>query len=239
MRLMLAMANIVQIIISDMGHIVYITFTVFSNFSNLQFVLHILTFSKLLPQWCLNHHFRQGTHSVYKIYSVLKLFEIALCSAPFDFFEITTPMMRLMLAMANIVQIIISDMGHIVYITFTVFSNFSNLQFVLHILTFLKLLPQWCLNHHFRQGTHSVYKIYSVLKLFDFAVCSAHFDFFEITTPVMRIMLTMANIVQIIISDVAQTVYIRLAVFWNFSKLLFVLHVLTFSKLLRRWCASC
>ena len=103
MRLMLAMANIVQIIISDMGHIVYITFKVFSNFSNLQFVLHILTFSKLLPQWCLNHHFRQGTHSVYKIYSVFKLFENALYSAPFDFFEITTPVMRIMLAMANIV----------------------------------------------------------------------------------------------------------------------------------------
>ena len=40
-----------------------------------------------------------------------------------------------------------------------------------------------------------LYKIYSVFKLFEFANCSAHFDFFEITTPVMRIMLTMANIV--------------------------------------------
>ena len=33
------------------------------------------------------------------------------------------------------------------------------------------------------------------LKLFEIAVCFAHFDFFEISTPVMRIMLTMANIV--------------------------------------------
>ena len=40
-----------------------------------------------------------------------------------------------------------------------------------------------------------LYKIYSVFKLFEFAICSAHFDFFEITTPVMRIMLTMANTV--------------------------------------------
>ena len=86
-----------------MAHTVHIRFTVFSNFSKFLFVLHILTFSKLLLQWCLNHHFRPGTHSVYKIYSVLKLFEIAVCSAPFDLFEITTPMMRLMLAMANIV----------------------------------------------------------------------------------------------------------------------------------------
>ena len=46
-----------------------------------------------------------------------------------------------------------------------------------------------------RHGAHSVYKIYSVFKLFQIAVCSAHFDYFEISTPVKRIMLTMANIV--------------------------------------------
>ena len=186
-----------------------------------------------------NHHFRHGTHSVYKTCSVLKLFEIAVCSARFDFFEITTPMMRLILAMADIDQIIISDMGHIVHIRFTVFSNFSNLQFVLHIWTFSKLLPQWCLNHHFRHSAHSVYKIYSVLKLFEIGVCSAPFDFFEITTPMMRLMLAMANIVQIIISDMAHTVYIRFTVFTNFSNLQFVLHVLACSKLLLLWCASC
>ena len=187
----------------------------------------------------LNHHFGHYAHSVYKIYSVSELFEIAVCSGHFDFFEITTPVIRIMLAMANIVQIIISDMGHIVYITFTVFSNFSNMQFVLQILTFSKLLPQWCLNHHFRQGTHSVYKIYSVLKLFEIAVCFAPFDFFEITTPMMRLMLAMANIVQIIISDMAHTVYIWFTVFSNFSNLQFVLHVLACSKLLLLWCASC
>ena len=35
----------------------------------------------------------------------------------------------------------------------------------------------------------------------------------------MRIMVTMLNIVYIIISDIAQTVYIRFTVFSNFSKL--------------------
>ena len=84
-------------------------------------------------------------------------------------------------------------MAHTVYIRFTVLSNFSNLQFVLHILTFSKLLLRWCLNHHFRHSAHSVYKIYSVFELFEFAVRFAHFDFFEITTPVIRIMLAMAN----------------------------------------------
>ena len=62
--------------------------------------------------------------------------------------------MRMMLTMANIVYIIISDIAHTVYIRFTLFSNFSKLQFVF-----------------------------------------SHFDFFEISTLVMRIMLTMANVV--------------------------------------------
>ena len=187
----------------------------------------------------LNHHFGHYAHSVYNIYGVSKLFEIAVCSGHFDFFEITNPVMRIMLTMANIVQIIISEMGHLVYIRFTVFSNFSNLQFVLQILTFSKLLLQWCLNHHFRQGTHSVYKIYIVLKLIEIAVCSAPIDFFEITTPMMRLMLAMANIVQIIISDMGHIVYITFTVFSNFSNLQFVLHVLASSKLLLLWCASC
>ena len=142
----------------------------------------------------LNHHFRNSAHSVYKIYSVFKLFEFAVCSAHFYFFEITTPVMRIMLTMANIVYIIISDIAHTVYIRFTVFSNFSNLQFVLHNWLFRNFYSgdahhvnygKHSLNHHFRHGAHSVYKIYSVFKLFEFAVCSAHFDFFEITTPVI------------------------------------------------------
>ena len=102
----------------------------------------------------LNHHFRHGAHSVYKIYSVFKLFEIAVCFAHFDFFEITTPVMRIMLTMANIFQSTITVMAHTVYIRFS-----------------------------------------SVFKLFEFAVCSAHFEFLEITTPVMHMMLTMTNIV--------------------------------------------
>ena len=85
-----------------MAHTVYIRFTVFSNFSNLQFVLHILPFSNYYSgdahhvnygKHSLNHHFRHGAHSVYQIYSVFKLFEFSVCSAYFDFFEITTPVM--------------------------------------------------------------------------------------------------------------------------------------------------
>ena len=50
------------------------------------------------------------------------------------------------------------------------------------------------LNDQFRHGANSVCKIFSDFKLFEIAVCFAHFDFFEISTPVMRVMLTMVNI---------------------------------------------
>ena len=42
-----------------------------------------------------------------------------------------------------------------------------------------------------------------------------------------------------IISDIAHTVYIKFTVFSNFSKLLFVLHILALMKFLLRWCAPC
>ena len=155
--------------------------------------------------------------------------------------------MRIMLTMANIVKIIISDIAYIVYIRFIVLLNFSKLQFVLHILLLRNFYSpdahhanhgKQRINHHFRHGADSVYKKYSDFKLFEIAVCFAHFDFFEISTLVIRIILTMANIVYIIISYIAHTVYIRFTLFSNFSKLQFVLHILTFSKFLLRWCAS-
>ena len=95
------------------------------------------------------------------------------------------------------------------------------------------------LNHHFQYWTDSVYQIYSVFKLFESAVFSAPLGFYEISTVVMRIMLTMANIVLIIISKIAHAVYIRFNAFWNLSKLQFVLHILAFTKFLLLWCTSC
>ena len=60
---------------------------------------------------------------------------------------------------------------------------------------------------------HTVYIRLPVISKFEIAICFAHFDNFEISTPVMRIMLTMANIVYVIISDMAHRVYIRFTVF--------------------------
>ena len=145
---MLTIVNVVQMMISDMAHTVYITFKAFWNFSKLLFVFHNFAFTKFLES------FRHCAHFVYHICSVLKLFKMAVCFAQFGFYEISTPVMRTMLTMVNVVQIILSNIAHTVYITFTVFWNFSKLLFVF-----------------------------------------AHFGCYEISTPMMRTMQSIANIV--------------------------------------------
>ena len=95
------------------------------------------------------------------------------------------------------------------------------------------------LNHHFQHCAHCVYEIYGIFKVFEIAICFAHIGLFEIWTALILTMLAMVNVVQIIISDIAHSVYLRFTVFWNFSKLRFVLHILAYSKFLKRWGASC
>ena len=51
------------------------------------------------------------------------------------------------------------------------------------------------------------------MKLFEIAVCFAHFGFYEVSTPMMGTMVTMVNVVQIIISDVEHTLYITFIAF--------------------------
>ena len=70
------------------------------------------------------------------------------------------------------------------------------------------------------------------------AVCFAHIGLFEIWTALILTILAMVNVVQIIISDISHSVYLRLTVFSKFSKLLFVLHILAYSKFLLRWGVS-
>ena len=71
------------------------------------------------------------------------------------------------------------------------------------------------------------------------AVCFAHIRLFEIWTALILTMLAMVNVVQIIISNIAHSVYLRFKVCSMFSKLLFVLHILAYSKFLLRLGASC
>ena len=152
MRTMVTTENVVQIIISDIDHTVFITFKVFWNFSKLLFGLHILALRNFYygdahpadyGERCSKHPFKHCAHCLYHVYSVLQHFEIAACFAHFGFYEVSTPIMRTMVTMVNIVQIIISDVEHNLYITFTAFWNFSKLQFVFHILAFTKFILLW------------------------------------------------------------------------------------------------
>ena len=124
--------------------------------------------------------------------------------------------MRTMLTIANNVKIIISDIGHNVYEIYSVFRPFDIAGFFYTFWLFRNFYSgdahhanyvKQNLHQDFQHSVNCVYQIYSVLKLFEIAICFAHFGFDEISTPVMRTMLTMVNVVQIIISDIAHNVY--------------------------------
>ena len=83
-----------------------------------------------------------------------------------------------------------------------------------------------------------MYKRFTVFSNLSKLLVVLHiFGFYEISTPVMATMLTIPNKDYVIIFNIPQTVYIRYTTFWNFSKLLFVLHILAFTKFQLRWCA--
>ena len=234
-----------------------ITFKGFWSFLKWVFVLHILAFTKFLLRWCapcwLWWTLFKSTYPTLRTLCILDLkrfetFRNFCFFANFGFYEISTPMMCTMVTILNVVQIIISDIEHTVYIRFTAFWNFSKFQFVLHILAFPKFYScdaphanygERCSNHHFPHCAHVVYQIYSVLKSFEIAVCFAHFGFYKISTPVMPTTLSVANIVYIIISNIAHIVCITFKAFWSFLKWVFVLNILALTKFLLRWCAPC
>ena len=130
-----------------------------------------------------------------------------------------------MLALVNVPKIIISIIAHSVYMGFTVFQSFPNCYF---FCTFFLLrnfysgdaphanYGKHCLTHHFQHCANCVYEIYIVLELFEIPVCFAHFAFFEIWTPLILTMLAMVNVLQIIISNIAHSVYMRFTVFQSF-----------------------
>ena len=196
----------------------------------------------------LDHHFQHCAHSVYQILRIFKVFKIAVCFAPFGLlrnfysgdakhanygkqFKSSFPTLR---------TLSIWDLQ-----CFQTFRNgclFCTLWLIRNFYSGPKQHVKYgkhSLNHHFQHCAHCVYEIYIVFEFLKIAVCFAHFGFFEIWTPLILTMLTMVNIVQIIISDIAHSVYLRFTVFGNFSKLLFVLHILAYSKFLLRWGASC
>ena len=123
-------------------------------------------------------------------------------SPPLGFYELSTVVMRIMLTMANIVLFIISNIAHTVYIRFKAFWNFSKLQFVFTFWVLRKfccgdahhaIFGKHSLNHHLQHWAHSVYQIESASKLLEIRVCFTHFCFYEISTPVVRIILNKAK----------------------------------------------
>ena len=194
-------------IISNIAHTVYMTFTVFAKFSKWLFVLHILAYSKFELHWFS------------KCYLWWTLFK-------WSFQKLGT--------------VCIWDL-----------QCFETFRYCCLFCTFWHIRNFYCgeahhanytkhsLNLHFQHCAHCVYDIYSICKVFEMAVCFAHIGLFEIWTALILTMLAMVNVVQFIISDIAHSVYLRFTVFWNFSKFLFVFHILAYSKFLLRWGASC
>ena len=147
----------------------------------------------------LNHHFQHCAHCVYDIYSIGKVFEMAVCFAHF----------------LHIRNLNCTDSHHPSYGERCSIHHFQHCTLCLWDLRYFQSFRNSCLfctfccfrnfnsagygkrcsNHHFQHCAQCVYEIYSFFKVFEIAVCFAHFGLFEISTPVMSNMLTIANIV--------------------------------------------
>ena len=152
--------------ISNIVQTLYIRFTVISNFLNCT-SFRTFWILRSYVEHSLSHHFKDCAHCVYEIYSVFKIFQMAVRFPPVSSYGISTPVIQTMLTMVKFVQIITSHIDNYVYIKFTVFSNVSEFLFVLNILAFTKFLLRWCapryvkdsLNHPFRPCAHFVSEI--------------------------------------------------------------------------------
>ena len=152
----------------------------------------------------LNHHFLHCAHFLYEIYSVFKLFEMAgfFCTLWLirNFysgeahhvnyskqFKWSFPTLRTLCIWH--LQYLQSFRNCCLFCTYWLIRNLNYADF--HHASY----GERCSNHHFRHCAQCVSEVYSVLKLFEIAVCFARFGIFEISTAVRRIMLTIANIV--------------------------------------------
>ena len=138
--------------------------------------------------------------------------------------------------------------AHCVYEIYSIFKVFEKAVCFPHFCFFRNLnsadshhanYGKHRLNNHFPHCAHCGYDIYSICKVFEMAVCFAHFGLFEIWTALILTIPTIVNVFQFIISSIAHSVYMRLTVFSKFSKLLFLLHIFPFRKFLVRWYATC
>ena len=168
-------------IISNIAHTVYMTFTVFAKFSKWQFVLHIFSYSKFELHWFSPSYLR------------------------WTLFNSSFPTLR---------TVCIWDLQ-----CFETFRNCYLFCTFWHIRNFYcgeahhANYTKHSLNLHFQHCAHCVYDIYSICKVFEMAVCFARIGLFEIWTALILTMLAMVNVVQIIISNIAHSVYMRFTMF--------------------------
>ena len=152
----------------------------------------------------LGHHFQHCAHSIYQILRIFKVFKIAVCFDTFCLlrnfysgdaqhakygkqFKSSFPTLRTLSVWD--LQCFQTFRNGCLFCTLWLIRNFysGHEQHVKY--------GKHSLNHHFQTCAHSVYQTYNILKLFEIAVCFGNFGIFEISTPVMRIMLSMANVV--------------------------------------------
>ena len=77
------------------------------------------------------------------------------------------------------------------------FGKFGFYEIWTPVMRTIPIIASLVLNPHSFHSSHCVNKIYSVFKPFEIAVCFGTFGFYEISTPVMRTMPTMPNIIYI------------------------------------------
>ena len=183
----------------------YMRFKVFSNPSILLFVLHILAFTKFQLRWCAPF---QLLWTLFKS-SFLPL--RSLCKSDLQCFE-TFRNCCLFCTFWLLRNFYSGDAHHANYdkhnlhqhfqhsvnCVYKIYSVFKLFEFAVCFCTFWLLRNFYCgdahhanyakhnLHQHFQHSVNCVYQIYSVLKVFEIAVCFAHFGFCEISTPVIR-----------------------------------------------------
>ena len=197
-------------IISNIPHTVYMTFTVFAKFSKLLFVLHILAYSKFeLRSFSLWWTLFKSSFQTLRTVCIwdLQCFETFRNCCLFCTFWIIRNFYSGDAHHANYGKRSLDHhfqhCAHSVYQILRIFKVFKIAVCFAHFASYEISTPEMrnlltmanSLNHHFQHCAQCVYEIYSVFKVFERAVCFAHFGLFEISTPVRRIMLTIANIV--------------------------------------------
>ena len=191
----------------------YIRFTGFWNFSKLLFVLHILAFTKSLLRWWATWKllwtlFKSSFPTLDTLCRLdLQCFQTFRNCCLFCAFWLIRNIYSGDAHDANYCKHslnhhfqywtqCISDLQRFeIFRNSTLFSTFWLLRNFYSCDAHHANYGKHTLNNHFQQCAHSVYEIYSVLKFFEIPVSFPPFGFYEISTVVMRIILTMANIV--------------------------------------------